>query len=220
MHLNQKGFTLLELMVATMVTSMLIILIMTFLVNTVAKNATETARADLLREAQLTLDNIGREIRMSANADEQNRWEDENAPNAPTDLYSWESDADTLILATAATDSGNNVLFSDPLHYVTNKNNNVYFIQDGTLYKRTLADPVTGNATETSCPAGPSDSCPDDRELVHNVTNFSIRYFDNQDNEVLPAQARSIELSLAMGIVKYGENINVDFSTRTVFRNE
>lgn len=218
--LGQRGFTLLEVMVATIVTSLLMILVVTFMINTVAKNAVDSARADLLREAQLTLDNVGREIRLSANADEQNRWEDQNAPDAPTDLYSWASDGDTLILATAAMDAGHNILFSDALHYITSKNNNIYFVQNGTLYKRVLADPVADNAAQTSCPLDPNDACPDDRELVHNVSGFGVKYFDNQNIEVDPALARSVELTLSLSTVRYGETLNAEFSTRTVFRNE
>ncbi len=219
-HNNQRGFTLIEVMVATVVAGMLIVLIMTFLVNSVAKNAIETARADMLREAQLTLDNIGREVRLSATADEQNRWEDDNAPNAPADKLSWESDADTLILATAAMDSSQNILFADPLHYVSNKNNNIYFVEHNTLYKRVLADPVAENAAETTCPPNPNDSCPDDRKLVGNVTGFAVRYFDNENEEVAPSAARSIELTINLESVKYGETIQANFTTRTVFRNE
>lgn len=217
---SQRGFTLIEVMVATVVAGMLIVLVMTFLVNSVAKNATETARADMFREAQLTLDNIGREIRLSATADEQNRWEDDNAPGAPANKLSWESDGDTLVLATAAMDASQNILFADPLHYVSSKNNNIYFVEHNTLYKRVLADPATENAAETTCPADPNDACPDDRELVRNVAGLSVKYFDNENQEVPPATARSVELTINLETVKYGKTLRADFTTRTVFRNE
>lgn len=216
---DSKGFTILEVMVATMITGALVVLIMTFMVNAVADNITATAKADMLREAQLTLDSVGREIRLSANADENNRWEDANAPD-PDDDFSWESDADTLVLATAAINSSGNILFSDPLHYVSNKNNNIYYVSNGTLYKRTLADPVAGNTATTSCPVNASDSCPDDRVLVHNVQSFQVRYFDNQNVEIEPSEARSVELTLTMQRVRYGKAIDASFTTRTVFRNE
>lgn len=216
---SQQGFTVIEMLVATTVTGMIIVLMMTFLANSLATNARDTARADMLREVQLTLDNIGREIRLSANADEQNRWEDDNAPDS-SDPYSWESNDTVLVLATAALDANKNVLFSDPLHYITSKNNNIYFVQNGTLYKRILADPVSGNTASTSCPPDPSDSCPDDRELIHDVKSFTIRYFDNQNNEVIPSLAQSIELTMEIEKVKYNQTITASFTTRTVFRNE
>jgi prepilin-type N-terminal cleavage/methylation domain-containing protein len=217
---DQHGYTLVEVMVATVITGLLIVLIMSFMVNTIVTHTVDSARADLLREAQLTLDNIGREIRLSANADEANRWEDANAPDAPSDLYSWASDEDTLILATAAIDSSKNILFSDALHYVSNKNNNIYFVSNGILYKRTLADPVVANVAETTCPPSSSDTCPDDRALVDTVLDFTVHYYNNENEEVDPADARSIELSLELQKERYGRTINAEFSTRTVFRNE
>jgi type II secretory pathway component PulJ len=218
---GNKGYTIIEMIVATAVTGLLVILIMTFLINTVANNTVDSARADLLREAQLTLDNMGREIRLSANADENNRWEDENAPGAPSNELSWESDENTLVLATAAMDASNNILFSDPLHYVSSKNNNIYFVSDGTLYKRILPDPVAANSVdENTCPPSPSDSCPDDRELVHDVESFTVTYYDNQNDEVEPSEARSIELDLHLRKEIYGRIVEAEFSTRTVFRNE
>jgi len=214
-----RGFTLIEVTVATAVAGIIIVLMMTFIANTMATHARDTVRADMLLETQLTLDNIGREIRLSANADENNRWPDDNAPD-DQDQYSWTSSANTLILATAALDSNKNVLFSDPLHYITSKNNNIYFVKNSTLYKRVLADPVSGNVSETTCPPSPSDSCPDDRELVHNVKSFSVRYYDSQNTEVEPDEAQSIELSLSLEKIKYNQAISASFSTRTVFRNE
>lgn len=218
-NLNQKGFTIIEVMVTATVTGILIVLMMTFMADSLAANARDTVRADMLREVQLTLDNIGREIRLSANADENNRWEDVNAPNS-SDAYSWESDDKTLILATAALDSSKNIIFSDPLHYITSKNNNIYFVRNNTLYKRLLADPVSENSAVNTCPPNPADSCPDDKILIRNVSNFSVKYFDNQDNEVVPTLAQSIELSLGIEKVKYKQTISANFTTRTVFRNE
>jgi prepilin-type N-terminal cleavage/methylation domain-containing protein len=217
---DQRGYTLLEVMVATMVTGMLVVIIMTFMINTVVNSTVDSARADLLREAQLTLDTIGREIRLSSNADEENRWEDANAPDAPANELSWESDEDTLVLATAAMDSNHDILFSDPLHYVSHKNNNIYFVSEGILYKRTLADPVVTNSTETTCPPSTADSCPDDRALVDTVLDFTVRYYNNENEEVSPADARSVELTIELQKERYGRTIDAEFSTRTVFRNE
>lgn len=217
-ELGQRGFTLLEVLVATMVTSLVLILVVNFMITTFVTNAVDTARADLLREAQLTLDTIGRDIRLSANADGQNRWEDENGPGG--NEFGWASGEDTLILATAAFSSGNDILFSDPLHYITNKNNNIYFVSNGVLYKRVLADPVDGNTASTTCPPSTDDDCPDDRAMVDTVLDFTVRYFSNEGVEVAPSEARSIELSLDLQKERFGRTINATFSTRTVFRNE
>lgn len=219
---NQRGYTLMELVVATAISSILLVGIMTFLVTSVVNNSVRSARADLLREAQLSLDVMVKDIRLSANVDENNRVEDANSPDAEdTDGLGWESDADTLVLATAVEDTSGNIVFEDATHYITAKNNIIYYIQDDTLYKRVLANDVPGNAAVTTCPpAGASSGCPADRLAVKNVQSLTFRYFDSSDNEVDPSMARSVEATLHLRANKFGREVNVSYSTRTVFRNE
>jgi hypothetical protein len=208
-------------MTVTAVTGLLIVIIMVFVSNSIVTTSVETARSDLLREAQNGLDAIGQDVRLSATAEENNRWEDENAPGAPSDLLSWESDADTLILAAAASDADNTILFQDPLQYITYKDNIIYFVSNGTLYKRTLAADVIDNAAKTSCPkASASTACPADRVLMNNVTNFSVRYLNGDDEEVTPANARSIEVFVRLEKTKFGRALDAEYLTRMVFRNE
>lgn len=221
--LNQHGYTLIELLVATVVTSILLLGIMTFLVNTMVNNSVRNARADLLREAQLSLDVMTKDIRLSANVDENNRWEDQYSPNASTtNGLGWESDADTLILATAAEDDDGNILFQDETHYITEKNNIIYYLEDDTLYKRTLAAEVDGNSSRNTCPeAEATEDCPADRLAVTDVSELTFRYFDASNQEVSnPVDARSVEVTLSLQRRKFGRDIDVTYTTRTVFRNE
>lgn len=103
---KQSGFTVIEMLVACAVSGALLILIMSFITNTLINNTIDTTKADLLREAQLSLDSIGRQVRLSASVDEVNRWEDDNSPNAgATNGYGWTSDDSVVILASSATDS-------------------------------------------------------------------------------------------------------------------
>lgn len=221
-RLNQSGYTLMELMVATVITSILLLGIMGFLTTTMVNNSVRTARADLLREAQLTLDVLTKDIRLSANVDEENRWEDPYSPNAATtNGLGWTSDADTLVLATAAEDGDRNIIFQDATHYITQKNNVVYFLENGSVYKRTLAADVADNSSTTTCPAGSaSPTCPADRKLVSNVEGFEVRYYNAVDKEVDPTDARSVEIELVLQKTKFSRTITAEYSTRTVFRNE
>lgn len=220
-RLSRHGFTLVETMIALAVTGILVLAVMNFVLENLITSAVTTARAELLSEAESGLDNAARDIRLSANADQNNRWQDNYAPNAPTDPYSWQSNSSTVILATAAEDQSNNILFQDPLKYITQKNNIIYFQKNGTLYKRILAAPITGNKARTTCPiAVASSSCPSDREMLHNVSAFSVRYLDGNDDEVSPTDARSVELTVQLQAKKYGQNITAKYTTRMVFRND
>lgn len=219
---NNGGYTLIELLVATSIMMLIIVGMLTFLVNSIVGNARREARSDLLREAQLALDVMVGDIRLSANVDDNNRIEDPNSPDAAaTNGFGWESDADTLILATAVEDNSGTIIFQDEAHYITEKNNLIYYVLDGILYKRTLAADVADNASTTTCPPDEADSvCPADRLSVENVSSLQLRYYDAENNEVPPSNARSVEATLSLQAVKFGRTIDVSYSTRTVFRNE
>lgn len=217
------GFTVIELLVAMSVMGLLIIVFLNFTNNTLVQTSITSARGDLLREAQLALDLIARDIRLSSNADDLNRIPDNNAPDAPTNPFSWYSNETTLILATAAIDANKNIIFEDPLRYSSLKNNSIYYIKDRTLYKRTLAADNPENTALTSCPENNATTdCPADRKLIINtVEQFKIRYLSADDTEVLtPTEARSVELTLALQTKRFGRTIQTSYVTRTVFRNE
>src|SRR5687767_12830067 len=100
----QAGLTLVELMVATAIISLLVILMMNFVAGRIADNARKNAVSDLQLQTQLTLDIINRDIKHSANVDDVNRWGDNYSPASPGNNYGWSSDADTLMIAKPATD--------------------------------------------------------------------------------------------------------------------
>lgn len=217
---NQAGFSLVELMIAIGVITVLSFTVLFFFINMLRESARISARADLLQEAQITLEKIGNDIRLSANADENNRWPDDYAPVAGQPL-SWESDSDTLILATAVQNASNEILFEDPTEYITHKNNNIYFMQNGTIYRRTLAADVDGNTAKTTCPAASATTnCPRDAELLHNVDSLTIRYINGEGDDVDPPSARSVEMTIDLSKDVFQQHISVSYTTRMVFRND
>lgn len=219
--LNSYGMSTVELLVVLVVTTMLVIVITTFLMNSLQQSTQAAAKANILRETEQSLDLAANDIRLSANADANNRWADANSPSGGSNQYSWQSNSSNLVLATAAENSSGSVIFADAKNYITEKNNIVYFVKNGTLYKRSIASPASGNTAKTSCPiASASSSCPADKELLHNVTAFTVTYKDGQNNSVTPTDARSIELAVTVTKPLYGKNINVSYTTRMVFRND
>jgi len=219
-HHKEQGFTLVEVMVTLIVTGLLIGVVAGFMVSGLSRSAIDSVRIDMLNEAHIALDIMTNDIRLSAVADDNNRWADPNAPN-PGDQYSWQSDADTLVLATAAEDTSKNILWADASKYISHKNNTVYFVSGGTLYKRILASPVANNAAKTTCPkASATASCPADKEFIHYVTSLSLKYYDAENVEVIPSNARSIQASVTLSTKRGGQTVSVSYSTRMVFRNE
>lgn len=219
--LNTAGFTLVEALVVLVVTTAMVLVITNFALGNTEQSVLASNRDSMLKEIEQSLDLATNDIRLSSNADQNNRWPDPNSPSGATNQFSWQSNGSTLVLATAAQDKNGNILFSDSKNYITQKNNLVYFVQNGTLYKRTIAASVSGNNAQTSCPpAVANNSCPADKELLHNITSFGVQYLNSQNQTVAPTDARSIELSVTVNKSVFGQPQTVSYTTRMVFRND
>lgn len=219
MRLKNNGFTMIELVIASSVIAVMTLLMMNFVANRIADNARKNAQSELQLQTQLALDNINREIRTSANVDGNNRWDDTYAPIVGSPL-SWASDADTLILANPTIDTSNNVIFDDAQAYISSKDDIIYYLANNTLYRRTLAAPVANNKRQTTCPPN-TNGCPgDDALLAANVQNFSVEYFDANDIQVIPSEARAVKVTLRVSKDVFGKTLDVEESIRSVFRNE
>lgn len=220
-RLNNRGISLVELMLSLTIVSILSLVIMNFMVNWFEQHAITEARTALLTTAQDSLDLISDGIRLSSAADQNNRWQDPNSPGAPSNQLSWESDNSTLVLASAAEDTDGNILFSDPSNYTSHKNNQIFFVTNGTLYRRLLASNTPGNKSTTTCPAALATAlCPADRKLAENVVDFEVKYFNSENLEVVPPNARSVQLTLTLRKTVSGKPIESSDKTRMVFRND
>ena len=220
-RLDSRGLTIVELLVVISVTTILVIVVTSFMLVNLRESTLATARGNMLRETQQSLDLAANDIRLSANADSNNRWADLNSPSGASNQFSWQSNSSTLVLAAAAEKSDGSIIFADAKNYITEKNNIIYFVQDGTLYKRTIASPVANNKDKTSCPIDlASANCPADKPLLQNVSAFTVLYKDGQNNNVAPTEARSIELNVTTNKQIYSKNLSVNYKTRMVFRND
>lgn len=220
-HKAHAGYTLVEIMITLTVLSIVSLVVMNFEVDSIGNYTAASAKADLLSESQRALDIANTDIRLSAAADDNNRWQDANAPSSPGDNFSWASNASTLVLATAVENNAGDIVFADASKYISEKNNIVYFVKNGNLYRRTIASPALGNSEVTTCPAASATpTCPKDKLLLSNVTSFTVQYINGNGALVSPDDAKAVELSVTVKSRKYGRNLSVSYTTRTVFRNE
>lgn len=216
---GSEGFTLVELLITCVLISIVALAMAAFMTNWLQSYTQTSARTNLLDNAESALDTITNDIRLSGAADDTNRWPDPNGPGG--NQYGWDSGASTLVLAKVALDSSGNVIFSDPDNYTTLKDDEVYFVQNGTLYRRTLASGESGDAAITTCPASDAtSSCPVDQVIATGVSNFAVAYYDAAENQVDPASARSINLSITLAAKSGSSTITANYSTRMVFRND
>ena len=216
----QSGMTIVELMVALILVTAISSVIIGFSVDKIRQSTQQTIKYNLLSDAERGLNLVANDIRLSARADDANRWQDDNAPLAPGDKLSWKSDATTLVLATAAQKTDGSIIFDDAHNYVSAKNNYIYYVKNSTLYRRILAAPNAGNVAKTTCPPEKvTSSCPGDKSVMSNVSSFDISYYDGANQTVVPSSARSVSLSVTLLVNRYGQDISVQYKTRMVFRN-
>lgn len=220
-RVDTNGMTIIELLITCVIVSILSIVLVAFLGSWTEQHAISQTRVTVLADAQNALDQITDKVRLSASADQNNRWEDQHAPSAPSDLLSWSSGTHVLVLASAEVDTSGNIVFSDALNYTSQKNNLIYYVSNGTLYQRTLAAPDSENSETTSCPPeSPTEVCPSDKRMADNVSDFTVTYYDASNSEVVPTSARSVGLSLTLTKDSYKQQISETYETRMVFRNE
>lgn len=218
---DESGLTIVELAIALMITAILATIIIGFSVDKLEQSDMQSIQYQLLTNAETGLDTIGNDIRVANAADDNNRYQDPNSPGAPGNELSWASNSDTIILAVAAEDSNHNILWEDAHDYISDKNNVIYYVSGGSIYRRVLADSVTSNAAVTTCPpAAATASCPADGDILDHVSSFSVQYYNGQNQQVDPASARSIQLSVVLSVTKYNQNITASYTTRMVFRND
>lgn len=214
----QAGFTLVELLVVMIVSSILSLTMANFIETWLQQESLSSARTNLLTNAETALDKINNDIELSGSVDADNRWPDANGPSG--NQYGWSSGSQVLVLAKAAVDSSNNIIFSDPSKYITQKDNEIYYLSGTTLYRRTLASTSSGDAAVTTCPsADASSSCPADSIVATGVSSLTFTYYDASENVVTPANARSVQTTITLSALVGGQTATATYTTRMVFRN-
>ena len=216
---SQSGFTLVELTVVMIVVGILALTMANFIETWLQQESLSQSRTTLLSDAENALDMISTDIKLSGVADDNNRWADTYGPSG--NQFGWASGTQVLVLAKAAVDSSNNIIFSDPSKYITQKDNEVYFLSGTTLYRRTLKSSSSNDAAVTTCPAADASStCPADEVVATGVSSLAFTYYDADEDVVTPSSARSIQLAITLSALQGGQKVTASYSTRMVFRNE
>jgi prepilin-type N-terminal cleavage/methylation domain-containing protein len=215
---KQSGFTLVETLVVMIIMGIVGLMLATFIYTWLQAATLAQNRASLLDTAESSMNTVTTDVQMSGAVDTNNRWTDANGPGGQ---YGWTSGSQVLVLAKAATDSSNNILFSDPAKYISQKDNEIYYLSGTSLYRRTLNSGIANDDAVTTCPpASASSSCPADKLIATGVTSLSFSYIDNGGNTTTPTSARSVQVSLTLTKIQNARSISASYSTRMVLRNE
>jgi prepilin-type N-terminal cleavage/methylation domain-containing protein len=218
--MRQKGFTIIELIVAVSIVSVIGLLVIGFLTDGSSDSLRSITRTDLQYQSQAALDIANKDIKYATGATTNNIWPDSHSPGAPGNLYSWVSDGDTLVLASPATNASGAYLYADAATYLPHKNNIIYFIQSGNLYRRIIAAAIPGNSVVTTCPqASASPTCPADMLVSSDVSGFTVSYLDESNNPVAPSGAHALKLDLQLREITGAQTIETSYTIHVVFRN-
>ena len=215
---NQSGMTIVELLIAIAIASILSTVVMIISVNFFGSTIRSQVTAQMATDSHYALRAIVEDIRISDKVAAGNTLPDSNQPSG-----GWlTSDADNvLVLDLPATDENVDIIYDDTTGNPYS-NEYIYFISNNTLYKRLLRnDSATGNTTLTTCPEELSgSSCPGDRNYAPYVTDLSFTFYDASNNLTNdPVLARSVEVTISMQKQVFGSMVTMTNTIYTKLRN-
>jgi prepilin-type N-terminal cleavage/methylation domain-containing protein len=185
---GQAGYTLIEMLVAISVSTLLILAIGNYSANSIIGSNQDYNKTLVLANAKEAVGIVARQIRLAKSVVASNDLPDDNAPGAPSALNSWSGAASTsgstLILQVPSRDSSGNIMWYNGAHTNIYTDDVIFYLDTTTkrLYRRTIANPVAGNAAVTTCPPSKATStCPSDADVVDDVANLGTSYLKSDD---------------------------------------
>jgi type II secretory pathway pseudopilin PulG len=219
LHRDQSGMTVIELLVATIVAGLVLALVFGFFSSSLQTLTGAQVRSEMERDVQLASRRMQEDIELAAKTLLHNTITD---PNAPGGTWTAQTTSPAvMIMESLALDSSRNIIF-DPLTLLSYKNEVVYYVSGGTLYRRMLANTsAPGNSAVTSCPpALAAPACPADDAMLRDVTGFTLQHFTINDGA--PAAYDDVLSTAAVFTVQrrsFGQNISLTREMRGVQRN-
>lgn len=216
---NQKGFTIVELTIGILVSSILFIAFLTAITEYFILITRNNDSIEMVNSSQNLLRYTVSTLRVSNGVRQTNSITD---ANAPTGGWNTSNTDFVIVISTPATDSGHNYIIdsSSGFPYL---NEIIYYKNGNSLYRRDLANPgAAGNTLVTTCPpASASSSCPADVDMADYFQTMSFTLYDQNGTVTTDTtQARSIAINLTMQRVVYGKTLSLNNSIRVALRNK
>ncbi len=200
-----KGFTVVELLVAISVASIIAIGTVGLYVAVTSQMPMINARNTLSTNLQNTLNRINDDVRLSSNASLYNMSPDANAPTTKSgytdvpgpdtdtdDRYFWRMSFNRLLLNQTPVDASGNAIYDNADYAAGKRNTIVYYVRDGALYRRMVAADYPNNSiSTTTCTRVAAGGCTSsdikvidglDPSLGDNA--FVVTYYDKNGSEI------------------------------------
>jgi prepilin-type N-terminal cleavage/methylation domain-containing protein len=226
---QQSGYTLIEMLVAITLSTLLILTIGGFATNSVVGANQDYNRTLVLANAKEAVGIVARQIRLARSVMVNNTIADTHAPSAPGNLYSWSGavgSGSALVLAVPSRKSDGSVIYIDGNNSSAYTDNVIFYLDSTTkrLYKRTLANPAAaalgGTAVTTCPPPSASPTCPADSDVVDDVANLTTSYIRGDGTTTLtPANTEAVNFTVTETRTISGKSYSGTYTTIATLRN-
>lgn len=224
----ERGYTLIEMLVAISVSALLILAVGAFSTNSIVGSNQDYNKTLVLSNAKEAVGIVARQIRVARSVLSANTLPDSNAPGAPGDLYSWSGAAGNganLILAVPSKDASSNIIYIDGLHTQIYTDNVIFYLDPTShkLYRRYIMNTnAPGNAAKTTCPpASATASCPSDADVVDDVANLVTAYLDGNNASVsVPSGTEAVRYTVTETRTINGRVYSGTYTTIATLRNK
>lgn len=216
-HMKTKatGFTMPELMITMVVISILVTTVIAALLGWLNQFTLSSTRQTMTIDMQAALSRITDDVRQSRGVLTENIEADANAPTA---TGKWRTDASQLVFGKTPYQANGTALYDVPALFSGKPDSIVYYVQNNTLYRRTIPANYAGNVTLPllTCSSPASGGCAAaDQRILGNITNAQFTYFDASNNPVVdPASIKSVEVNLTTARTQSGHTVTVKDKVR------
>jgi competence protein ComGC len=223
---NERGFTLLEILIMSPIVMLTIVIIISYLFNQYGQLIQQGSQLNLNVEAQNITFSMQDDL-FFANAYTSGINSGLVDAYQPTGGWKAASTPQTLIVSVPAETANHRSASRQPVYINTlgceasvltdNSplyNNVIYFVSGTNLYKRYITAPSTMNTCGTSyqkqtCPSSnATSSCPADRLLSDKLSSFTVTYYDTSNTvTTTPELAEKVKIDVQLKDKAYAEDI-------------
>lgn len=222
---NNKGFTLVELLIICPMLMAIIAFMMNYLFNQYGQLTVQNSRVNVQISAQAITYAMQDDVFFaSAFTDTINS----NLVDsyAPSGGWQASSSPTVFIISTPALTASHRSASRQPVYIntfgcgasITDNdalyNNIVYWVSGTNLYKRVISAPANMSTCGTSyqkqsCPAAnATSSCPADNLMTDQLQSFTVSYFDTTGTQVSdPAQASEVKISVVLSAQAFSQTV-------------
>lgn len=216
-----RGFTIVELILVIAISGILIVSLVSFISSMTKQFGITSARNAQTTQLSLATDRLDNDIKGATAVLNYSPAD----PSGPSGMP-WQTSTNRLVLSTAARDSsdepipGSNGYATDTI---------IYYLKDGSLYRRVLAANYAGNRyTTKTCSATPSGGCASDTKITDNVQSITFFYYAKDTGASLTpvtppiatGNVTTVKFKLTLTRQQSGQTISTESNTSSPLNNK